>query len=612
METVGIIGTGEMGWRMARLLVDAGHTVVAYDIDADALALAEKAGAEPAPDIATVAAKVDVVITCVTDGDALSAVIEGPGGLLESLDAGKTVIDTTSAEPWISKDLGEQLISKGVDFLDAPVSGGVPAAEAGRMNFMVGGDTAVLDRWRPLMLRMGPVIHHVGDISAGHTVKAINMLTMAASMLATAEVLAAGQAAGVPPEALIDVLNTSSGGSYVTLNHFPKFILPGTYDSGFTFDLMYKDLGIGIELARRLGLTLFGGSRTWEIYEAAARTGLKGKDNTCICDLIFKPQPSNAFPGAGDEDAFIDADRKLERIGFIGLGAMGSRMTARLLDKGVVPTVFDLDAGAMKEAVAKGAVATDSPAAVAAACDIVLLSLPDSAIVDTVFFGSGGILEGIGEDGPAPVLLDTSSSKAETSRKMGAALRSRGGDMLDVPVSRGQPAATNGTLSIMIGGSAATLEKCRWVLDLLGTDLIHVAGLGTGHATKALNNLVNTANVIAAGEALLMAAAAGLDPHVVADVLCASSGASEILSGRFIPYVLTGTFNSNFRMGLMSKDATYGLELCGAARVPSMMTANAVQIYAGALAEHGPEADNTELIKFLAKWVGGTLPGILD
>ncbi len=276
METVGIIGTGEMGWRMARLLVDAGHTVVAYDIDADALALAEKAGAEPAPSIATVAGKVDVVITCVTDGAALSAVIAGPGGLLESLDAGKTVIDTTSAEPWISKDLGEQLIAKGVDFLDAPVSGGVPAAEAGRMNFMVGGETAVLDRWRPLMLRMGPVIHHVGDISAGHTVKAINMLTMAASMLATAEVLAAGQAAGVPPEALIGVLNTSSGGSYVTLNHFPKFILPGTYDSGFTFDLMYKDLGIGIELARLLGLSLFGGSRTWEIYEAAARTGLKG------------------------------------------------------------------------------------------------------------------------------------------------------------------------------------------------------------------------------------------------------------------------------------------------------------------------------------------------
>ena len=612
METVGIIGTGEMGWRMGRLLVDAGHVVVAYDKSPDALALAEKAGAEPMADIASVAGRADVVITCVTDGPALADVIDGAGGLLESLDAGKTVIDTTSAEPWISKELGEKLVAKGVDFLDAPVSGGVPAAEAGRMNFMVGGDEAVLERWRSLLLRMGPVIHHVGGISAGHTVKAINMLAMAGSMLATAEGLAAGQAAGVPPAAMIDVLNTSSGGSYVTANHFPKFILPGTYDSGFTFDLMHKDLGIGIELARRLGLTLFAGSRTWEIYEAAARTGLRGKDNTHICDLIFTPAPSNSFPGASDEDGFLDSDRSLEKVGYIGLGAMGSRMTARLLDQGVVPTVFDLDAGAVADAVAKGAIAADSAAAVAATCDIVLLSLPDAGIVEAVFFGPNGILEGIPADGPAPVVLDTSSSKAEASRKIGAALRERGGDMLDVPVSRGQPAAANGTLSIMIGGAPATLEKCRWVLEHLGTDLVHVAGLGTGHAAKALNNLINTGNVLAGGEALLMAAAAGLDANVVAEVLCASSGGSEILAGRFIPYVLTGKFNSNFRMTLMSKDATYGLELCGQGRVPSMVCATAVQIYAAALAEHGPDADNTELIKFLAKWVGGTLPGVLD
>lgn len=609
MTSVGIVGTGAMGWRMGRLLLAAGHSVIGYDSAADALEQARSVGIEAAPDVAALAGRAEVVITCVTDGAALEDVIAGPGGLLETLAPGKTVIDTTSAEPWISRELGAKLAERGIDFLDAPVSGGVPAADAGRMNFMVGGEAEVLDRWRHLLGHLGPVVHHVGPVSAGHTVKAINMLAMAGTMLATAEVLAAGQEVGVPPAAFVDVLNASSGGSWVSRVHFPRFILPGTYDSGFTFDLMFKDLGIGIELARRLGVTLFMGSRVWELYQAAARSGLEGQDNTHIVDMMFRPKPSNAFPGASDDAAAV-SEAPLERVGFIGLGAMGSRMTARLIETGVMPTVFDLDAAAVAAAVELGAVAAGSAAEVAGLSDIIVLSLPDAPIIDGVYFGEAGILAGIGDRRPAPVVLDTSSSKAETTLRIGASLRALGGDMLDVPVSRGQPAATKGELSIMIGGSAATLERCRWLLERLGTDLIHVAGLGTGHATKGLHNLVNAANVVIGGEALLLAAKAGLDPSVVAEVLCAGSGGTEVLAGRYIPYVLSGTFNSNFRMALMCKDAAYGLELAGQARVPAMLTGTAVQVYAAALRDLGPDADNTELIKLLARWAGAGLPSV--
>ncbi len=608
METVGIIGTGAMGWRMGRLLAKAGYAVVGYDKAPEALKQAEAAGVAPAAGIADVARQADVVVTCVTDGADLEDVVAGPGGLLESLNSGKAVIDTTSAEPWISRELAPRLAAKGVAFLDAPMSGGVPAAEDGRLNFMVGGEAPVVDRWRPLLECMGPVIHHVGPVAAGHTMKAINMLAMAGTMLATAEVLAVGQEVGVPPQAFLDVLNQSSGGSYVTRVHFPRFILPGNYASGFTFDLMLKDLGIAIELAERLELTLFMGRRVWDLYRVAARAGYAGKDNTRIVDLIFEPKPTDSF-AQEDTRAPPDAGGG-DRIGVIGLGAMGSRMTARLLEKGVKPVVFDVDTAALEAAADRGASAAGSAAEVAAASDIIVLSLPDAPIIDRVFFGERGILEGIGERTPAPLLLDTSSSKAETTQRIGASLRALGGDMLDVPVSRGQPAAERGELSIMIGGAPATLERCRWVLEMLGTDLIHVAGLGTGHATKGLHNTVNAANVVIGGEALLMGAKAGLDPKTVAQVLCAGSGGSEVLAKRYIPYVLSGTFDSHFRMALMCKDASYGLELAAQTRTPALLCATALQLYMAALRKLGADADNTELIKLLAPWVGATLPTV--
>ena len=196
MEIVGIIGTGEIGSRMGRLLVSKGHQVIAFDIRREAQKLASEAGACIADSMADLTDRSDVVITCLTDGNALENVVAGDGGLLSTLANGKTLIDTTSSEPWITKSLAPKLVAAGIHFLDAPVSGGVPAADAGTMNFMVGGDGALLDRWRPLLLRMGSIITHVGVIGSGHTVKAVNMLALASSMLATAEVLANGCNAG--------------------------------------------------------------------------------------------------------------------------------------------------------------------------------------------------------------------------------------------------------------------------------------------------------------------------------------------------------------------------------------------------------------------------------
>ena len=196
MSTIGIIGTGEVGWRMGKLLLKAGHKVIGYDIRPKALNRPRESGFILANSIAELCQRADIVLSCVTDGAALRNIVVGAAGLAANLPPGKPYIDTTSAEPWITTELAPLLKKCGIPFLDAPVSGGVMAAEAGRLNFMVGGDAEVLDACSAILKVLGPVVTHVGAVGTGHTIKAINMLALAASMLSTSELLAVGVAAG--------------------------------------------------------------------------------------------------------------------------------------------------------------------------------------------------------------------------------------------------------------------------------------------------------------------------------------------------------------------------------------------------------------------------------
>jgi len=287
METVGIIGLGEIGWRMGKLLIAAGHPVVGYDISPPASKRAAGDGVAIAGSVADLCQRSDIIITCVTDGAALRDVVMGDDGVVASLQPGTPLIDTTSAEPWITREVVSSLSERGIPFLDAPVSGGVPAAEQGKMNFMVGGEAALIERCSPLLKRLGPVIMHVGPVGAGHTIKAINMLALASSMVATAELATAGRHAGIPLETMIARLEAGIGASYSTRVHFPRYIVSGNYASGFSFDLMLKDLTIGAGIADQAALPLFMVRTTLELYRVAANTNLHGSDNTRLIEQIL-------------------------------------------------------------------------------------------------------------------------------------------------------------------------------------------------------------------------------------------------------------------------------------------------------------------------------------
>jgi 3-hydroxyisobutyrate dehydrogenase len=287
--TVGFIGIGKMGLPMASRIAAHGHPLYVYDISAAAIkALSNQvAEARAAKTLAEIGQSCNVVILMLPDSDAVSRVLLGEkDSLAAHLSRGSTVIDMSSSNPSVTREIAPQMKEKGVDFIDAPVSGGVKRAVDGSLAIMVGGDSAVIARVRPLLLTMGKVIIETGVLGSGHAMKALNNYVSAAGLLAACEALKIGVDFGIAPDKIISVLNASTGKNNSTENKMMQFIVSKQFNSGFSLGLMRKDIGIATDLSRRLGSkTLLGETllKSW----ADAETKLGGAaDHTEISRML--------------------------------------------------------------------------------------------------------------------------------------------------------------------------------------------------------------------------------------------------------------------------------------------------------------------------------------
>jgi 3-hydroxyisobutyrate dehydrogenase-like beta-hydroxyacid dehydrogenase len=252
---LGFIGLGVMGSRMLRNLANGGHKSVIYDIDAAAMKkAAADAGAETAGSPREVAAASEIVITMLPNGEVVREVSFGADGLAQGFRPGAMLLDTSSAEPWITREIAARLAEQKVDMVDAPVSGAEEGARTATLVFMCGGSDAALARARPLLELMGKHVFHVGPLGAGHTMKAINNVTTALSFLCTAEALLIGKSYGLNARAMLDVMNVSTGYSFATQNRFLQDVITRRFKDQFKLDLMLKDMGIARQLAEAHGL----------------------------------------------------------------------------------------------------------------------------------------------------------------------------------------------------------------------------------------------------------------------------------------------------------------------------------------------------------------------
>jgi 3-hydroxyisobutyrate dehydrogenase len=263
-------GLGRMGAPMARRHA-ARHDTVLFDVDtAVAAALAEELGTRAVPSLAEAPDGIDTVVLMLPDSRAVESVLLADG-LLERLPAGTLVVDMGSSEPASTRRLAEAARTRGIGYVDAPVSGGVARAVTGELSIMVGGAPEDVERARPHLEPLGTAVLVVGGPGAGHAAKALNNLLSATNLAAAAEVLTVARSFGIAPDVMVEVLNASTGRSQATEVKYPRHVLTGGYDSGFAMDLMIKDLGIARSLARAQG------ART-PVTDAALDTAVRARE----------------------------------------------------------------------------------------------------------------------------------------------------------------------------------------------------------------------------------------------------------------------------------------------------------------------------------------------
>lgn len=251
---VGVVGLGNMGLPMASRLRSAGYDVHGYDRDPGVSDAARSEGVTIAGGVGALARACRVLVFLLPGSHVVDPVAAEVAAVPADERACELIVDMSSSSPERTQALGERLVQDGIRLVDAPVSGGVTGAQAGTLTIMVGGDEDDLARVEPLLAVLGSRTVHVGGSGAGHAAKALNNLLSATHLLATSEALVVGTRFGIDPAVLNSAINVSSGRSGSTENKMPRFILTGSFDSGFTSALLAKDIGIAADLASGLGV----------------------------------------------------------------------------------------------------------------------------------------------------------------------------------------------------------------------------------------------------------------------------------------------------------------------------------------------------------------------
>ncbi|HWG77314.1 MAG TPA: NAD(P)-dependent oxidoreductase [Steroidobacteraceae bacterium] len=282
-DRISMIGLGNMGGRMARRLIGAGIAVMGKDVVAERVSAA---GARLAASLNELAAFADIVMLSLPDTAVIEAVTEGNDGLLARSRRGQTIIDLSTAAPSSTVRLARAYAERGVEYLDAGISGGAAAAEKGTLTLMVGGSADALHAATWALAPLSAKIVHMGASGAGHTTKLLNNFLNAISLAASAEVMVAGRKAGLDLKRLLEVINGSSGVNFATLNRFPRIINGDYLEGGLTGRLMTKDILLYAERVRELGVVSLNTAGPLATFGLGSALGYGDEISNRVVDAI--------------------------------------------------------------------------------------------------------------------------------------------------------------------------------------------------------------------------------------------------------------------------------------------------------------------------------------
>jgi 3-hydroxyisobutyrate dehydrogenase len=264
-------------------VLEAGESIVAHDRDPGRL---EASGLPPAGSLEALVAAVDVILLSLPDSSVIEPVVLGEGGIADHCRRGQVVVDLSTASPQSTVAIHERLADSGVAFLDAGISGGAKAADAGSLTLMVGGPEEALEQVRPVLEHFAGNIFHMGGPGSGHVAKLLNNFLNGVALAATSEVMVAARKSGLDLERFLDVLNNSSGVNFATLNRFPSIIKGDYLEGGLTGELMAKDLRLYLDHMARIGAPTFNGPACLATFEVANAAGYGDAISNRVVDAL--------------------------------------------------------------------------------------------------------------------------------------------------------------------------------------------------------------------------------------------------------------------------------------------------------------------------------------
>jgi 2-hydroxy-3-oxopropionate reductase len=288
------------------------------------------------------------------------------------------------------------------------------------------------------------------------------------------------------------------------------------------------------------------------------------------------------------------------KIGFIGLGIMGKPMAQNLVKSGYSLIVFDCNREAMNELIAIGAKAGISSKDVAKKCGVIITMLPNSPEVKDVMLGENGILEGAKSN---TIVIDMSSIDPIIAKEIAVKLNEKGIEMLDAPVSGGEPKAKEGTLSIMVGGSNEIFEKVKDILLVMGSSAVLVGDIGSGNFTKLANQIIVAVNIAAMSEALVFASKAGINPEKVFEAIKGGLAGSTVLNAK-VPMILDRNFEPGFRIELHIKDLMNAMDTAHKISVPLPLASQVLEMMQILKVDGKAKKDHSALVQYYEKLAG--------
>ncbi len=285
MADIGFVGLGIMGKPMSRNLMKAGYSLVVYDLFPGPIAELTGAGAAHATSCAATAAQAEIIITMLPDGPEVETAVLGPGGVLEGARPGSVVVDMSSISPMVSQKVAAACEAKGVEFLDAPVSGGEPKAIDGTLAIMVGGKPEVFARVQPVLQKMGSSVTLTGAVGAGNVTKLANQIMVACNIAAMGEALVLATKAGLDPEVVFNAVKGGLAGSTV-LNAKAPMVIGRNFKPGFRINLHEKDLRNALQAAEAMKVSLPFTSLAQQMLIALMNEGKGNLDHSAIVTFI--------------------------------------------------------------------------------------------------------------------------------------------------------------------------------------------------------------------------------------------------------------------------------------------------------------------------------------